>query len=94
MKIKLPMAGQDCTGLCETDFDVYKIPLPPQGIKEESDSCMLLFQNSEEAIKYAIHLNDVFVRMEASSEYECSRKKIECIIKAVNKQADFNSIWP
>jgi|GEM_PF-1095801 len=92
MKISLPLAGGKCTGLTESDFDNYKIPAPPQGIKEGSDSFILLFTNSEEAAKYAIHLNDVYERMEASSEYDCSRKKIKQIIKAVNEQADFKSI--
>lgn len=92
MEIRLPLAGDKCAGLTESDFDTYRIPAPPQGSKEESDSFILLFKNTEEAAMYAIHLNDVYERMEASSEYDCSRKKIKQIIKAVNEQADFKSI--
>ena len=91
MEVSLPLAGKNCTGLCESDFDTYKIPAPPQGTREES-SFILLFKDSEEAIKYAIHLNDVYERMEASSEYRCSRKKIRLIIDGVNQQVDFKSL--
>ena len=93
MEISLPFAGNNCTGLCEKDFDDLKIPAPPQGSKRGSNNdFILLFNNSEEALKYAIHLNDVYERMEASSEYDCSRKKIKQIIAAVNQQTDFKSI--
>ena len=93
MEICLALSGDDCIGLSASDFDSYKIPAPPQGYKEgENNTFCLIFTNSEEAIKYAIHLNDVYERMQASSEYSCSRKKIKEIIKAVNEQADFKSI--
>ncbi|MBC7915025.1 MAG: hypothetical protein H7Y07_12985 [Pyrinomonadaceae bacterium] len=92
MEICLLLSGDKCTGLSVSDFDTYKIPAPPQGSKEEGLNCYLIFSNSEEAIKYAIHLNDVYERMEASSKYKCSRKKIKQIIKAVNEQADFKDL--
>ncbi|MBC8052410.1 MAG: hypothetical protein H7Y13_05055 [Sphingobacteriaceae bacterium] len=92
MEIHLPFASDDCIGLSETDFADYKIPEPPQGVKKGRSKTHLLFNNSEEALKYAIHLNDVHERMEASSEYECSKKKIRQIIEAVNQQVDFKSI--
>ena len=93
MEIILPLAGDDCTGLSESDFDRYKIPAPPQGsAKGKNNTFVLLFKNSEEALMYAIHLNDVYERMEASSEYHCSRKKIRLIIDEVNQQADFKSL--
>lgn len=92
MKINLPPAGDDCKGISISDFDTHKIPSPPQGANEEKDKTILLFKDSEEALKYAIHLNDVFERMEASSEYYCSREKIRQIIEAVNQQVDFKSI--
>ena len=93
MDIRLPLAGENCSGLTDSDFDTYKIPAPPQGTRKESDNTFILqFNNSEEAVKYAIHLNDVFERMEASSEYKCSRKKIRLIIAAINQQADFKSL--
>jgi hypothetical protein len=93
MEIRVPIAGDDCNGISETDFNTYKIPEPPQGVQSgKGDSLLLLFKNSEEALKYAIHLNDVHERMEASSEYYCSRKKIKQIISAVNEQVDFKSI--
>ena len=88
MEICLPSASDDCMGLCETDFDEYKIPLPTEGYESKGSRQFLLkFKNAEDAIKYAIHLNDVYDRMASSSEYDCSRKKIEQIIKAVNDQA-------
>lgn len=93
MEIHLPVSGADCKGLSAPDFDQYKIPAPPQGFKDVvAETFCLLFSDSEEAIKYAIHLNDVYERMEASSDYDCSRKKIKQIIKAVNEQADFKSL--
>lgn len=93
MEIVLPLAGDECTGLAKSDFDSYKIPEPPHGLKKGKNSTfLLLFKNSEEALKYAIHLNDVYERMEASSEYNCSRKKIRLIIDAINQQVDFKSI--
>ena len=93
MEIVLPFAGDDCTGLSEPDFDSYKIPAPPQGFKKgKNNTFLLLFKNSEEALMYAIHLNDVYERMEASSEYRCSRKKIRLIIDGVNQQVDFKSL--
>jgi hypothetical protein len=88
MEICLPAASDDCTGLCETDFDEYKIPLPTEGFgRKDSNEFILKFKNAEDAIKYAIHLNDVYDRMASSSEYDCSRKKIEQIIEAVSDQA-------
>ena len=88
MKIRLPAAKDDCSGLCETDFDEYKIPLPTEGYEQEDSSHFILkFKSAEDAIKYAIHLNDVYDRMAGSADYKCSVKKIEEIIKAVNDQA-------
>ena len=92
MEVSLPLTGDDCNGLSEPDFSIYKIPEPPQGMRSSDKMLLLLFNNSEEALKYAIHLNDVYERMEASSEYDCSRKKIQQIIRAVNQQADFKSL--
>lgn len=92
MNIHLPVSGAGCTGLSASDFDQFKIPAPPRGFKASKEKFSLIFSDSEEAVKYAIHLNDVYERMEASSEYDCSRKKIKQIIKAVNEQADFNSL--
>lgn len=92
MEISLPPAGDDCRGISISDFDIHKIPSPPQGAEEANDKTVLLFKNSEEALKYAIHLNDVYERMEASSEYHCAREKIKQIIGAVNQQVDFKSI--
>ncbi len=88
MEICLPAAMEDCSGLCETDFDEYKIPLPTEGYEQKSDNEFILkFKNGEDAIKYAIHLNDVYDRMSTLPDYYCSRMKIKEIIKAVNDQA-------
>jgi hypothetical protein len=89
MEIELPFAGADCSGLSEADFDTYRIPLPTEGFRAgDKGKFVLMFKNAEDAIKYAIHLNDVYDRMESSSEYDCSRKKIKEIIKAVNEQTE------
>jgi hypothetical protein len=88
VEICLPAAREDCSGLCESDFDEYKIPLPTEGFERGDESQFVLkFKNAEDAIKYAIHLNDVYDRMASSPDYQCSRKKIKEIIKAVNDQA-------
>jgi len=93
MKVSLPVSGDNCTGLSASDFDTFKIPAPPQGYEETGKNFFcLIFTGAEEAIKYAIHLNDVYERMQASSEYTCSRKKIRQIIEAVNEQTDFQSL--
>ena len=94
MEIFLSRAGKDCSGISKSDFDEYKIPAPPQGIYDDAEKglAVLNFTDSEEAVKYAIHLDDVYDRMETSEKYECSRKKIREIISAVNDQADFKSI--
>lgn len=92
MEICLPHGGENCSGLSETDFDTFKIPAPPHGVETGENTTLLLFKTPEEALKYAIHLNDVYLRMEASSEYDCSREKIKLIIEAVNQQVDFKSI--
>jgi hypothetical protein len=92
MEVSLPAATGKCSGLSGSDFDEYKIPVPPRGYREDKNTMFLLFLDSEEAIKYAIHLNDVHERMELSSEYNCSRKKIQQIIKAVNEQTDFTEL--
>jgi hypothetical protein len=93
VEIRLPFAGAGCSGLTESDFDEYKIPLPPKGCKKgDGNTFVIVFDTPEEALKYAIHLNDVYERMEASSGYQCSREKIKLIISAVNEQVDFKSL--
>jgi hypothetical protein len=88
VEIRLPAAKEDCSGLCETDFEEYKIPLPTEGYEQNgSTEFIIKFKNAEDAIKYAIHLNDVYDRMASSPDYKCSIKKIEEIIKAINEQA-------
>lgn len=94
MEVRLSGTGEDCSGIALSDFDEYKIPAPPQGFFEDSEKNQVVFNftDSEEAVKYAIHLDDVYDRMGESKNYECSRKKIREIIKAINEQADFKSI--
>lgn len=91
-KIHIPSEGQTCAMLADTDFDDYKIPAPGGGREKGSGELLLLFNDSEEAIKYALHLGDVIERMSAKEGYEYSIEKMKLIISCVNNQADFNSL--
>ena len=92
IKISIPSEGEPCSKLVEKDFDEYKIPAPGGGREVAENELLLLFNDSEEAIKYALHLGDVVERMAAKSGYECSIEKMKLIISSINEQADFGSL--
>ena len=92
MKILLPLTGKNCSGVSVSDFDKYPIPIPPCKFEETKDHLELSFADAEEAIKYALHLGDVYERMKGNTEHDCARKKIKVIISCINEQADFSSL--
>jgi hypothetical protein len=92
MKILVPGTGERCSKVVKTDFDKFKIPAPPGGCESQKDQTVMLFTDSEQAVKYALHLGDVIERMSAKKGYDCSIKKIKVIISAINEQADFSSL--
>lgn len=92
MKVILPLAGKNCSGVSVSDFDKYPIPVPPCTFEESEKDLILSFKDAEEAVKYALHLGDVYERMKGNTEHDCSRKKIKLIISGINDQTDFGSL--
>lgn len=92
MKVLVPGTGEKCSKVVETDFDEFKIPAPPGGFENKKDQTIMLFTDSEQAVKYALHLSDVIERMSAKEGYDCSITKMKVIITAINEQADFSSL--
>ena len=76
----------------ESDFERCKIPLPGGGIETEGSSIVLNFRDSEEALKYGIHLGDVLRRIEGNPDYKESVAKIKAIISSITRQADYKSL--
>ena len=91
-KIKVPSSGGGCSNLSASDFDEYKIPAPGSGCEQGPAEVALVFHDSEEALKYGIHLGDVLQRMEGRNEYACAAEKIRLIISCITEQADYSSL--
>lgn len=92
MKIQVPSTGERCSKLLKTDFDEYEIPAPGSGCEQGSEEVYLIFHDSEEALKYGVHLGDVLHRMEGKDEYACAADKVRLIISCITQQADYSSL--
>lgn len=92
MEICVPFGGQACQSLRKADFEKYPIPLPPGGCEESEAELSLLFKDTEEAVKYGLHLGDVEDRLAQKPEHACALEKVRKIIACINDQADFKSL--